>query len=249
MLGTMYAFYILLRIQNERKVSVIQIVLLSVLLICIYFARGGVTELLLIYAVLYFLEKLIRKKKYVAALVLFASAVVACLIFRNAIFDAFATKIDNYGGYEYENAVGLNAIRITGVLDIYKLPLTYAFCMLQPLVLELFTIPADTRPWQVVMSYANMTIYPVAIGAWLYMFVKKHNLFFWLTSFAMFAGVIMLSLGVSRHYLFLFPLHVINYSLYMEDTHENHKNRRTLVLLGTFALFVLVFCYSLVKLF
>ena len=65
----------------------------------------------------------------------------------------------------------------------------------------------------------------------------------------MFTAVIMLSLGVSRHYLFLLPIHMINYSLYMEDTHENFKNRKTLVILGTFALFVLVFCYSLVKLF
>ena len=93
-----------------------------------------------------------------------------------------------------------------------------------------------------------MTMYPVAVGAWLYMFSKKHNLFYWLSSFVMFAAVLMLSLGVSRHYLFMLPTHMINYALYMEETHVNFKNRRTLVILGTFALLVLVFSYSLVKL-
>lgn len=249
MLATFYAFYIFVRIQNERKVSMFQYVLLSVLLICLYFARGAVTELLLIYLVVFYLVKFYQAKRYVVCLVVLVGALMIFFMFRNAIIDAFTTKFNDGFNYEVDAAVGLNAIRITSLLDIYKLPLTYAFCMLQPLALELFTVSADTRPWQVVMSYVNMTIYPVVIGAWLYMFVKKHNLFFWLSSFAMFAAVIMLSLGVSRHYLFLFPLHVINYSLYMEDTHENHKNRRTLVLLGTFALFVLVFCYSLVKLF
>jgi len=248
MLGTMYAFYIFVRIQNDRKVSVFQFVLLATLLICIYLSRGAVTELLLIYLLVYYLQKLIKAKRYLAAVLLFLCAAVVFVVFRTAIIESFTTKLDTYGNYGVDEAVGLNAVRVTGLIDIYKLPLAYAFSMLQPLKLELFTIADDTRPWRTVMTYANMTMYPVAVGAWLYMFVKKHNLFFWLSSFAMFSAVIMLSLGVSRHYLFLLPIHYINYALYMEDTHPNFKNRRTLVILGTFALVVLVFCYSLVKL-
>lgn len=248
MLGTMYAFYIFIRIQNDRKVSVFQFVLLAALLICIYLSRGAVTELLLIYLLIYYLQKLIKAKRYLAAVLLFLCATVVFVVFRTAIIESFTTKLDTYGNYGADEAVGLNAVRVTGLIDIYKLPLAYAFSMLQPMKLELLTLGNDVRPWRTVMGYANMTMYPVAVGAWLYMFVKKHNLFFWLSSFAMFSAVIMLSLGVSRHYLFLLPIHYINYSLYMEDTHPNFKNRRTLVILGTFALFVLVFCYSLVKL-
>lgn len=249
MLSTMYAFYVFVRIQNNRKVAIHQYVILSVLLVCVYFCRGGVTELLLMYLLVYYLQKLLREKNYWVALLLLIGAIVVFVAFRNQILSAFMTKLENYDHNAVSEAAGLNAIRVTGLLDIYKLPLAYAFSMLQPMQIELFTIAEDTRPWRTVMSYANITMYPVVLGAWLYTFVKKHNLFFWLSSFAMFTAVIMLSLGVSRHYLFLLPIHMINYSLYMEDTHENFKNRKTLVILGTFALFVLVFCYSLVKLF
>jgi hypothetical protein len=174
-------------------------------------------------------------------------SIVLFIIFRDQLFGAFSAKLETYGNYGVDEAAGLNAIRVTGITDIYKLPLAYAFAMMQPLKLEWFTAGEDVRPWRTVMTYANMTIYPVVIGSWFYMFVKKHNLFFWLSTFAMFSAVIMLSLGVSRHYLFLLPIHLINYSLYTEETHENHKNRRTLVVVGTFALFTLVFCYSLFK--
>lgn len=249
MLSTMYAFYVFVRIQNNRKVAIHQYVLLSVLLVCVYFCRGGVTELLLMYLLVYYLQKLLRAKNYGVALLLLIGAIVVFVAFRNQILSAFMTKLENYDHKAVSESAGLNAIRVTGLLDIYKLPLAYAFCMLQPLALELFTPVADTRPWQTVMAFSNITIYPVAIGAWLYMFVKKHNLFFWMSSFVMFSAVLILSMGVSRHYLFLLPVHMINYSLYMDERHENFKNRKTLVILGTFALFVLVFCYSLVKLF
>ena len=247
MMGTMYAFYIFVRVQNSRKVSVFQLILLAVLLICIRLSRGAVTELLLIYFLVYYLQKLYEAKRYLACVLLLVGAVAVLFMFRGSLLDSFSGKIDTYGNYAADEAAGLNAIRVTGITDIYKLPLAYAFAMLQPMKLELFTLGDDVRPWRTMMTYSNMTMYPIAVGAWLYMFVKKHNLFFWLSGFVMFSAVIMLSLGVSRHYLFLLPMHVINYSLYMEESNKEFKNRRTLVILGTFALVVLVFCYSLIK--
>ncbi len=247
MMGVMYAFYIFVRVQNSRKVSILQCVLLVALLVCIYFARGAVTELLLMYFLVYYLQKLYRRRKYIAAILLLVSALAVCLAFRSVIFASFETKLE--GAAEGAGEVGgLGIVQVTGVLDSYKLPLAYAFAMLQPMQMVLFAEFNDVRPWSIVMSYVNITIYPVAIGAWLYMFVKKHNSFFWLSSFAMLAAVMILSMGISRHYLFLFPMHMINFALYMEDTHPNFKNRRALVILGSFALFALVFCYTLVKL-
>ena len=248
MMATMYAFFIFVRVQKGRSVSILQYALLVVLLVCIRLARGAVTELLVGYFLIYYLQKLYRKKKYLAAALLLIGAAVVVAVFRDSIMASFDGKLETYGNYAADEAVGLNAIRVTGVTDIYKLPLAYAFAMLQPMKLELLTLGNDVRPWRTVMGYSNMTMYPVALGAWLYMFSKKHNLFFWLSGFVMFSAVIMLSLGVNRHYLFMLPMHMINYSLYMEDTHTNYKNRRTLLILGTFALLVLVFSYSLVKL-
>lgn len=248
MYGVMYTFRLFVRVQNDRKLSIGQVILCVILLICMFYTRGAVTELMLFFLLAYYILKLYRKKSYLAILALVAITAAVVVVFRNQLFAAFDNKIEEYSNYGAEDASGLNAIRVTSLLDIYKLPLAYAFSMLQPVRLELFTISSSTRPWFTVITYANLTMFPVAMGAWLYMFVKKHNLFFWLSSFIMFAAVIMLSLGVSRHYLFLLPVHMINYSLYLDDTQKNFKNRRTLVILGTFALLAMVFCYSLVKL-
>lgn len=248
MVGVMYAFYIFVRVQSGRKVTAFQYTLMIILLVFNYLSRGAVTELMLIFFLIYYLQKLFRAKKYLAALFLLMGAVAIFAAFRSAILLSFETKLDDYSNYYADEASGLNALRINSMADIYKLPLTYAYSMLQPLKVELFSITDDTRPWRTVMTYANMTMYPVAVGAWLYMFSKKHNLFFWLSSFIMFTAVIMLSLGVFRHYMFMLPIHMINCSLYMDRTHESYKNRRTILLLGTFALLVLIFCYSLVKL-
>ena len=248
MLGTMYAFCIFVRVQRERKVSLLQYGLLIILLVCIFLSRGAVTELLLIFFLIYYLQRLYKAKKHLGVLMLLMVSVAVFIAFRSTILGAFEVQIDNYSNYAVDEAAGLNAIRVTGLVDIYKLPLAYAFAMLQPMKLELFSLGEDVRPWRTIMNYSNMTIYPVAVGAWLYMFVKKHNLFFWLSSFVMFSAALILSLGVNRHYLFMLPIHMVNYALFMEETHPNFKNRRTLVILGTFALLALVFCYALVKL-
>ena len=248
MLSTMYAFYIFVRVQSGRTVTWIQYGICGILLICTYLSRGAVTELLMMFFIIYYLQKLFRAKKYLAALFLLMGAAAIFVMFRSTIMASFDTKLEDYGSYGVDEAVGLNAIRVTSMADIYKLPLAYAYAMLQPMKLELFAIADNTRPWRIVMTYANMTMYPVAVGAWMYMFSKKHNLFFWISTFAMYAAVIMLSLGVSRHYLFMLPINMVNCSLYMEETNPSFKNRRTILILGTFALLALIFCYSLVKL-
>lgn len=241
MLGTMYAFFIFVRIQNNRAVSVWQYALLVGFLIGILNSRGAVTELLLIFFLIYWLQKTVKARKYIAAMLIIAASAALLIVFRTYLAESFGEKIDTYGNYGADEAAGLNIIRISGIWDFYKLPVTYGFAMLQPMKLALFNIGQDVRPWQTMLSYVNITMYPIAIGAWAYMFCKKHNLFFWLSSFIMFAAIISLSLGVSRHYLFMLPVHMINYSLYMS---ENTKRRSSVVLAGTAVLVFAVLVYA-----
>lgn len=245
MLGALYVFYVYVLIQSSMRVTVPQIVLCIVALLAVYYTRDAVTVLMLLFLVVYFLQKLYKERKYFAAVMLLIGSIALIVSFSSSLFSIFQNKVDVYGGYGAEDAVGLNVIRVTGLADIYKLPLAYGFAMLQPMKMSLFELGDDVRPWRTVIGYSNITMYPVAVGSFLYLFCKKHNLFFWLSSFVMFASVIVLSLGVSRHYLFMLPITIINYSLYMS---ENKSRRRTLVILGTFALFALVCLYSLVTL-
>ena len=242
-LGVMYAFYTFVCIQNGKKITLKQIVLCVALLVGVYLSRGAVVELLLIFLFIYYLQKLMRQKKNIQAVLLIVIAVIIFLFFSKTIFSSFQTKYDDYSGYE-GTGEGIEFIRVTGLSNIYKLPLAYAFATIQPMKLNLFTV--DDNIWLAIISYANMTIYPIAVGNFLYVFSKKHNLFFWLSSFVMFSGVIMLSLGIFRHYLFMIPITMINYSLYIErDPHNN----TTFSNVGALVLIIIILLASALNIF
>lgn len=242
-LSVMYTFYIFIRIQLGETLKIYQYIICAILLICTYFTRGAVVEMLLIFLVAYYIQKLIKEKKYKQSVVTVFLAIIVFFIFKNQIFDAFQTKIDDYSGYA-ETGNGINMVKVTGLSNIYKLPLAYAFATLQPIKLNLFSIGSNM--WLGIISYLNISIYPIAVGNFIYMFYKKHNLFFWLSSFIMYSAVIMLSLGIFRHYLFLLPIQLINYSLYTE---RSPKDNTIICIIGALGLFIIICFYSVLSIF
>ena len=168
--------------------------------------------------------------------------VLLAYIMSEPIISAFQIKIDNYSSYGLDNAGGISMIRITSFRDLYKLPLTYFFAMLQPIKMDLFSSGTGDSFWLSLMSTLNVSIYPVAIGSFISIFRKKYNFLFWLSTIVIYSAVIILSVGVFRHYMFLLPLEIINYSL----VRQHRDKRTTLVLLvGSMILFILILLYSL----
>lgn len=210
MMASLYCFYILAKYTKEKKINIFEWVLNLVLLVGIYYARGAVAEMLILFLLFAFVLKIIKKKHYIIFGGLCLIAIVCCVLFRDKIFGAFIAKINDYYSGQVSNGSAISLVKITSIKDIYKLPFAYIYATIQPFSFRLFSY-SSSGPWLQIISFLNVSIIPIAIGNFLYIFEKKKNVVFWLCSTTMFLSVIFLSIGVFRHYFFLFPIEIINY--------------------------------------
>ncbi len=238
--AVMFVFYFFLQIQNGKNISIPKIAVTVLLLVCIYLTRGAVTEMLLIFFAVYFIQRFIKKKNYTAATIGVILVVIAFFIFKDSLLSAFDTKITDYSGYA-DKGEGIQMVKINNITQIYKLPFTYFFASLQPIKLNLFAA-SSSGLWMSVIAYSNITMYPIAIGNFIYIIMKKKNFFFWLSTFIIYSAVIILSIGIFRHYLFLLPVQMINYSLYVE---RDRTNNIIISLVGSALFFLLIFFISI----
>jgi len=232
--AVLYAFNIFVEFQNGKKIKSSHIIICTLLLMGIYFARGAVTELMLLFFAIFFIKRFIKKQNYFAFFLGSIVCLAVILVFKNNIIEAFNTKIDDYSEYSLLEG-GTSVIRMSSITQLYKMPFAYFFATLQPMKLNLH-FDKSSSWWLNIISYLNISIYPVAIGNFLYIFCKKKNLFFWLSSLIMYCAIIYLVLGIFRHYLFLIPVEMINYALYREQ----HEECRFTIATATGGLFILV---------
>lgn len=241
-LGVTYAFYVFVMIQKKMKVTPFQIVMAGLLLTGVYYARGAVTEIMLIFGGVYYLGRLARNKRYIELLITLVILAGVLMYFMNSIYEAIELKINDYAIDDEEAGGGIRFLQINSIGSIYKLPFTYLFASLQPITLNLFSI-GNKSIWLNIIAHLNISMYPIAIGNFLYIFQKKDNWFFWATSFAMYSAVIILSLGVFRHYMFLLPIQMINYSICI--TEKPYK--KSLVTVGSVGLFFVVMLLTMIS--
>ena len=218
--GVFYVLDVLVTIQKGQRPEISKIIISIILLVCIYFTRGAVSEILLLIFAVFYMQRFKKEKNHVALCITAFLCLIALLLFGNGIFSAFDTKIETYSGYGTTES-GALSFRINSITDSYKLPFTYFFATLQPLRTNLFT-ESTASVWLDILAYANISIYPIAIGNFIYIFKKKKNLFFWLSTIIFYCAVIILSLGIFRHYLFLLPVQIINFALFLEQDRKNN---------------------------
>ena len=242
-MAVLYAFIILVKFQKAEPIKTVQWIVLAVLVIGVYFSRGGVVEVISLFSAMYIIKRFYEQKKYFAILFSFLFIIVVLFFLGDNIIDALVTKADTYGAYALMDTT-ISAIQMTNPLQLYKLPFTYFFASLQPISMSWFTA-SSMKIWSRIMYYINLTIVPIACGNFLYVFCKKHNLLFWITTTAMYCGVAALSLGIFRHYLFLFPLILINYALYMEDAGSVRKNN---CMIASFSIYMMLLLFSIYRL-
>ena len=243
-LAVMYAFYIFLLFHNQKRVTIFQLVLCITGLVCIYFTRGAVVELMGMFFAAYLLIGLIKKKRYGRAVLFALLGGVVFILLKNKIMEAFLTKVDDYSGYNQESTGLLSYLQMKNPWEFYKIPFAYLFATLQPMTLNLFGAEG-VNPWWRLMHVSNITIYPVAIANALYIFQKKHCAVFWWSGVIIYCAIVSMVLGIFRHYLFLIPLEMINCALYYDRT-EGRKNG--ILYLGSFGIFLAVLVYSFINL-
>ena len=232
--AVLYAFNTFVEFQNGKKIEIRHILINALLLTGVYFARGAVTELMLLFFAIFFIQRFIKRRNYFAFILGIVICVALIFVFKDRVMEAFDTKLDDYGKYSLIEG-GTSAIRMSSITQLYKMPFAYFFATLQPIKLNL-SFDENSSWWLNIISYLNISIYPVAIGNFIYIFCKKKNFLFWISSLVMYCAIIYLVLGVFRHYLFLIPVEMINYALYKEQ----YKKSGLIIAVASVGLFVFV---------
>lgn len=238
----LFVFTIFIKFQQGIKIPIIHIIISILLLIAVSFTRGAVTEFLGLVGLSFFIKSLIDKKKTNYAIIAGLLGLVILLFIWGSIMDSFEQKINDYKTEEYISTGFLQYIQINKLTDLWKLPATYFFAMIQPMIMSIFT--PDWSDWSYFLRLLNLTAYPIAFGNIIYAFTKKYNKFFWYTSFLMYASVFSLSLGIYRHYLFLYPFLMVNYACNQSMKKPYTKN---IVQIGSILMYIIIFIISLKK--
>ncbi len=242
--AVLYAFIIFVKFQQNERIGIFQVALTVALLCGLYFARGGVVELLLLFFIAFTLKRCVERKQY--GLIFLYTVIGIFVLYKYAgtmLIEAFETKIDDYGDYALLDTT-ISAFQMSSWYQFYKLPFAYFFASFQPIRLSLFSA-SSPNPWMEIISWSNLIIVPVACGNFLYIIKKKHNFLFWLCSTVMYCAVATLSLGIFRHYLFLLPLVMINYALFRQVATAN--DRKYLKYFSTL-MYILILCFSVYSL-
>jgi len=240
MFGVFYIFNILVRFRNSISIKAREWFFAILLLWAIFNTRGAVLEFMLLVISLYILFYLYERKMYVQLIAFVLTMFIMIFIFSNYVINTFQQKVDDYFYYERVDTA-ISFLRVDSISQLWKLPLTYFFAMLQPIQIGI-GYSADNSLWSNILSYLNISAYPIAIGNMLYFFIKKQNILFWLSSLMMFFSVITLSAAISRHYLFLLPLAYINFSLFKEKA---EKSIGTVLMLGSLGMLIMNLFYSM----
>lgn len=241
-LGVLVTLLLFVRLQSGIKVGWFHWIATVLLLWAMSQTRGAVTEFLLMVAGIYICVGLIKKRHYILFVFVLLLMLLFLYVFGQSIIDSFSTKADTYMNYERTDTT-ISFVRIDSVAQIYKLPVTYSFSQIMPLSTSWFSSISMNAFWSTLISRLNSTAFPIAIGNFLYLFFcKKKNFIFYFTTFTMYSAVIILSLGIYRHYFFLLPLSYINFALYSEEKTVQMSNT---VVIGTIVLALAVLLWSL----
>ncbi len=238
--ATLCVFLLLVRLEKGKPIPLRFWLLDLLLCVAIYFTRGAVLELLLLSSLFYLLKRCWDRQNRPAALLCIAAGLILIILFRNELLSAFQTKASDYASYG-ESGTPIALFRMERLSQFYKLPFAYFFATLQPMRTNLFSASTGSSFWLSVIGLLDLTLYPIAVGNFLYIFSPKKNLLFWLTANILYIAVISLSLGIFRHYLFLLPVQLIHYSIEVSDRRPIRQRLRRA---GTAALLLLMVVYS-----
>ena len=214
-LAVFYTFETMIFFQNNRSLTIKRIIINVMLLIGLYFSRGAVTELLIIFFLGLVLVEAKKERKIIRFWIVILLIAILFGKYYQEIQGVFKKKLEDYFFTDYARTTEatIAAIRIDSIWQIWKLPLAYMFALLNPFTLWVYN-PSVSTICAFLYSIGNVTVFPIAIGNVLYVFKQKENAYFWITSMIIYLSTIIMSLGISRHYFFLYPMMLINYVLY-----------------------------------
>ena len=238
MLLTMVLFYhaVLIRQGRFHPARLVSTVLCTLALLL---TRSGVSAALIGLCLLIALVKpgflaLIKKDRRV--LVLTVACGVAATAVIALLYPTIRYKLDYYLSGNTENeGMALRLITVTGLKDLYKLPLTWFYAMLSPV--SLFH---KIECFYDITAMLNVTLIPVAVAAAMYLFKKKPDPLVYYGCLLYYLLSAVPSIAIFRHYFSLLPLTLAGGSAFAAGMNE--KEKRWFIILSA-ALLVLIVGY------
>lgn len=238
---TLIAFNIIVKIMYNYTYRTLDILLLFLSTVAMYYIRGGLAEAILIFTAISFFKRYMNKKQIRLTLLAFIVLILGILVIKfDDILNSFYTKVNIYLlNRDTSEGNNITFIRIDSLYQIYKLPFTYFFSLFQPII---FSVPS-TISWSTIIHILNFSLIPISIGNFIYLFLKKEgNLFYYIT-LLLYLSIIILSVGISRHYFFLLPLSIMNFSIIILKNNTLYKQ---IIYFGTIVLCTFIFIYMLI---
>jgi hypothetical protein len=228
---------ILIRIHKDDRWTVSRLLALLVLILLIRNMRGGVFEISLIVFVLSYIPKIYKEKKYYQLLFIFVIIAFVALLFGHSVNRVLTEKISYYSAYNRAEGT-ISIFRIDSITQIYKIPFSYLWSMLQP-IMSPSTFQASV--WLKVLSIANLSAIPVMLYNLIWLFRGNKDWFYWSTLILHLASIV-LSLGTFRHYYYVIPFIYINSAM----ARNNSKRSDRMIIAGVsvlIALFVIIYTF------
>lgn len=202
--------YIVLQVsllRKKKKINLVNYLIIGLALVVIYYSRSGLAELMVMIIFGNLILQLYKDKKLVKFGLCMVMILIIAFILKDKVIATLGEKINVYINYNRIDST-ISFIRVDSIMDIYKLPFAYLFALFQP-----FNVDMPTISWQLILSYANITLIPMAIGNIIYLvFQKKGDRYVYYSMLAIYMGTIILSIGSARHYYFLLPFTIINFA-------------------------------------
>jgi 4-amino-4-deoxy-L-arabinose transferase-like glycosyltransferase len=146
--------------KHGERVTIRQKIELIIVCLIFVFSRSGVSEIWIAFCLLYYYFEIGRRmsaKKMIVIMFLFVAGIVVLFLTADLILYKFNAYI---GGASTEGLSGGTLVKITGLRDIWKLPFTFMFSILQPIGLR-----GGITSWASIVSSCNVLMCPIAISA------------------------------------------------------------------------------------
>lgn len=189
---------------------------LSFLLAIFTMIRSGLLPILIVCIGLILLKKSGRKiaLNLRTITLLLIAAVISYYLFK-LYAEVIAHKLEAYvlgrvGSADLKDS-SIQYFLINNVWDAWKLPFSFVFTLVQPLYTG-----GRFISWESFISVLNIVFIPVVIGNFVYMFKKsKGDSTLWLAMMLLYAVMLIVSMGVGRHFYYLLPFPIIFYADYV----------------------------------
>lgn len=143
--------------------------------------------------------------------------IVFYIMFADVIMHKYEAYVANRASGAEESTI--TYFTINGPKDIWRAPFAYIFTIIQPLY-----IGGKVTNWSGVVGILNACSIPVVIVNLYYWIGRKTNKLLWITVMVLFMVMLIVSMGISRHFYYLLPFVFIFYADAIVSGNQKTKN-------------------------